>query len=204
MWSCSKIGGKLTVIVRKNFRLGRFVGKKRRGWEQWKTPPPYPGISTFNFWKKRRRASKFLNPLRKEKIFALIFLGERLETTFLYKQLHFEFDSLAESLKNLKKWTFKRIIWVILYFFEKIYFLIFSYKTSKYIERERELKSRSSYVTTSDGCYCIWIFLYYDVHRHIEIRHWSVSICKQTPKSIWQLQISRFCSYATAAVSVRT
>ena len=147
------------MIVRKNFRLGRFVGKKRRGWEQWKTPPPYPGISTFNFWKKRRRASKFLSPLRK-KIFALyVFLGERFETTFLYKQLHFEFDSLAESLKNLKKWTFKRIIWVILYFFEKIYFLIFSYKTSKYIERERELKSRSSYVTTSDGCYFVSEFL---------------------------------------------
>ena len=149
------------MIVRKNFRLGRasFCWGRRRGWNNEKHLLHILEFQLSTFGKKRRRASKFLNPLRKEKIFALIFLGERLKTTFLYKQLHFEFDSLAESLKNLKKWTFKRIIWVILYFFEKIYFLIFSYKTSKYIERERELKSRSSYVTTSDGCYFVSEFL---------------------------------------------
>ena len=39
---------------------------------------------------------------------------------------------------------------------------------------------------------CIWISC--TMYTHIEIRHWLVSICKQTPKSIWQLQISCFYS----------
>ena len=134
MWSCSKIGGKLTVIVRKNFRLGRSSGVLLgRSEEDGNNEKPLLHILEFQlstFGKKEEELVDFWIRFEKKKYLHLYFWGERLETTFLYKQLHFEFDSLAESLKNLKKWTFKRIIWVILYFFEKIYFLIFSYKTS--------------------------------------------------------------------------
>ena len=78
-----------------------------------------------------------------------------------------------------------------------IFFISLFFPTRLVVHRKRERVEITIFIRYHFWwmLLCIWISC--TMYTHIEIRHWLVSICKQTPKSIWQLQISRFYSYAT-------